>query len=356
MTIRKLASAMAVSVSLLLLFAVNVMAVDLSGLTLIRDIKLLASPEEIRIVVKTGGKPLFLPDVRIVNDRLLQLDVDKSYTEPAKRSFSINDPFLEKVDIYQMDATSVRIRLHLLSPFEKGGDSVWRNDGGFILSLKRKPVASVSKPIPTAKTTVPPVAEPSPVLNQVKEDVKIAGSVKTSDEPFSSVFNEDVALPGGAGGSGVNSEQFSGTSSIIRMLSSLAIVVGLLLLGAYIFKKKMLDKGGLNRGGLIKVIDRSYIDLKKGIAIVDVAGEMIVVGLSGDNITMLTKIEDEAALARVRKLMQKDDKPLFSAIVDDASAKINTSTPSVSEEIPAEEELPSEESILDRIKKLKPLK
>jgi len=109
----------------------------LGKLTLVKDLKVLSSPEEIRVLVNTGGDVPVLPHITSPEKKLLQMDIEKSYTDPSKRSFVIDDSYLEKVDIYQLNSETVRIRLYLTSPYREGASSVLRKGDGFVIPLKR---------------------------------------------------------------------------------------------------------------------------------------------------------------------------------------------------------------------------
>jgi hypothetical protein len=52
----------------------------------------------------------------------------------------------------------------------------------------------------------------------------------------------------------------------------------------------------------VKVLTTSSIGVKKQISVVDVAGEIIVLGISGDSITMLTTIENVESADRLRRM------------------------------------------------------
>ena len=60
------------------------------------------------------------------------------------------------------------------------------------------------------------------------------------------------------------------------------------------------DGGGTN-GQLIQVIASQYIGAKKSIALVKVPGTILVIGVSNDNISMLTKIEDQANIEAIQQ-------------------------------------------------------
>lgn len=89
-------------------------------------------------------------------------------------------------------------------------------------------------------------------------------------------------------------------SGAFQTLTALGIVLGGLLLLLW-FTKRFLkkDPGGANRQ-LIKVIASQYVGIKKNIALVQVPGSVLVVGLSTDKISLLAKIEDQAILEAIQ--------------------------------------------------------
>ena len=58
---------------------------------------------------------------------------------------------------------------------------------------------------------------------------------------------------------------------------------------------------GSSSGQLIQVIASQYIGVKKSIALVKVPGTILVIGVSNDNISMLTKIEDKANIEAIQQ-------------------------------------------------------
>jgi flagellar protein FliO/FliZ len=52
---------------------------------------------------------------------------------------------------------------------------------------------------------------------------------------------------------------------------------------------------------LIRVVASQYVGIKKNIALVEVPGAVLVVGISNDNISMLTKIEDKIVIEGIRQ-------------------------------------------------------
>ncbi len=90
------------------------------------------------------------------------------------------------------------------------------------------------------------------------------------------------------------SETMNLMAAVARMAGALALVVGLLLLLIYILKKSGLAQGVKGGGTRIKIIETRMVAPKKYIAIADVAGKYMALGITDHNINLLThlKIED----------------------------------------------------------------
>ena len=85
-------------------------------------------------------------------------------------------------------------------------------------------------------------------------------------------------------------------SSTLQMLMALGIVLGGLLVVFYLLKRYVKRDGGGTKGQLIRVIASQYIGIKKNISLIQIPGSILVVGISNDNISLLTKIEDKVVL------------------------------------------------------------
>ena len=90
-------------------------------------------------------------------------------------------------------------------------------------------------------------------------------------------------------------------SITLQMLTALAIVVGGLLVAFYLMKRFLKRDAGGSSNALIRVVANQYIGVKKNIALVEVPGTVLVVGITSDRISLLTKIEDQSALDGIKE-------------------------------------------------------
>jgi flagellar biogenesis protein FliO len=91
--------------------------------------------------------------------------------------------------------------------------------------------------------------------------------------------------------------------TLLNVLFSLAFVVGLIYL-AYWLLMRWRNRQGLSaaaeRVGLIRVLEKHYIDANHGVAVVELGDEVVYLGL-GSEVTLLGKVSDPEAVERLRE-------------------------------------------------------
>lgn len=86
--------------------------------------------------------------------------------------------------------------------------------------------------------------------------------------------------------------------AIFKVLGSLAVVIGLMMIVVWWIKKLGIGKGVMRKGSLINILDTRMIAPKKYVAVLEVGGEFVVVGVTDQNINFLTRLETETELLR----------------------------------------------------------
>ena len=109
-------------------------------------------------------------------------------------------------------------------------------------------------------------------------------------------------------------------STALQMLTALSIVLGGLLIVFYLMRRFFKKDLGGTKEQAIKVLANQYIGVKKNIALVEVPGAVLVLGITNDRISLLTKIEDESILDHVRQ-KQNRMTPSFSDHLQRVTAK-----------------------------------
>ena len=91
--------------------------------------------------------------------------------------------------------------------------------------------------------------------------------------------------------------------SFLKMLVALAIVLGLMIGAMYILKKFLLQTPpGMDDGSTIQVLATRYLGPKNSIMLVNVLGQLIVIGLSNQQMSLLTTISDSRAAESLRNM------------------------------------------------------
>jgi flagellar protein FliO/FliZ len=100
------------------------------------------------------------------------------------------------------------------------------------------------------------------------------------------------------------------TTAALKMMLSLGLVLAIVW-GLYRLAKKKLPmvKGNAN-GRLIHVVENHCLGVKKHISLVKVPGSFLVIGVGGDQVTLLTQIQDPAVMQSI-ELAQAPSKQVF---------------------------------------------
>lgn len=95
----------------------------------------------------------------------------------------------------------------------------------------------------------------------------------------------------------------------LKMVLFLSGLLGLLLVLAYLVRRYFLHTTLLSqRGPLIRVVARTYIAPKKTIALVQVPGKVLVVGITGHTMTALGELAEEQVAALSKGESQREAK------------------------------------------------
>ncbi|MBN2333713.1 MAG: flagellar biosynthetic protein FliO [Deltaproteobacteria bacterium] len=179
--------------------------------------------------------------------------------------------------------------------------AVHRDAGQLIVTLFKpyRPLAVESQPASSGAG----LPSQAPSVNQeklAKINTLLAGAV------LPSVAKEDVVE--------VSSPNL--LSSGLRIFGVLAVLVALILFSYRPIKRLLRKTGGTADERLVTVLQTVPIGMKRQVMFLDIAGEVLVVGISGDTLSMLTKIDDPEKVEALRLLQTKPGKqPSFMAVI-----------------------------------------
>lgn len=110
-------------------------------------------------------------------------------------------------------------------------------------------------------------------------------------------------------------------STVLKMITALVIVLGGLFIVFYFLRRILKRDVGGSSEKLIRVLASSYIGVKKNISLIEVPGSILVLGVTSDNICLLTKIEDEEILNRFKRPEEKKRSTSFSDQLNKLSSR-----------------------------------
>ena len=312
---------------------------------------------EFKNPVENWAEPIFY-------EKSVQLDFPGAFIEPAKKSFSADSSMVTKVFANQFDGETLRVRFHI----KPGTDDIEErfklvSQGRFIIvrfdTDYVEPVIASSKAVSqkTQNTDVMGDKELADFLSRASEKMKrqeeiLASAVKKEEPTIQEVETQSSEIKVKRAGMGVaplvdqikkaalsNSDEnkkdvvlnksktkittkdntsFSLKDSRptgkpmemipsgMKMISMFAVVLGLMFLIFFGFKKYVLKNTAFGGGNkLVNVLGTWFLGPKKNIALVEVAGEILVLGMSQDNITLLSSIIDEEKIEEIKNTSGK---------------------------------------------------
>ncbi len=95
------------------------------------------------------------------------------------------------------------------------------------------------------------------------------------------------------------------TTAAFKMVGSLGVVL-LIVWALYRVAKGKLPINPMGgKAKFIQVVDSQYVGVKKSIALVQIPGSVLVVGVGSDNVNLLTQIDDPDLLNRLKAAPKK---------------------------------------------------
>ena len=244
----------------------------------------------------------------------IQVDLAGTQARLGRLFYPTGDAFIPNVFISRLNASTLQLKLEL----GEGTDNIrnnffWNNEGRVLqIRIQRKNQDILASFLKDAREDVlnnqveasPPAAEVEPLqaIPVSKERPALFGTeagekkVLPSSKPEiegAKKLNESGLVSAG--------EPLELWPSSLKMLSTLALVLGLMFLLFYAFKKLVLKNslfGKYNK--MVNVLSTGFLGPKKSIALVEVAGEVLVLGISNDHISLLSNIQDSDKIDRIK--------------------------------------------------------
>ena len=113
-------------------------------------------------------------------------------------------------------------------------------------------------------------------------------------------------------------------ATALKMVAALGVVLGGLFVVYYFTRRMTRSHGAGTRDKLIRILANKFIGVKKNICMVEVPGSVLILGITNDRITLLSQIDDEAVLERIRHAESTGSTPTFSDHLNKLVSRIKT--------------------------------
>lgn len=105
--------------------------------------------------------------------------------------------------------------------------------------------------------------------------------------------------------------------SFFKMMAALAVVLALMVGAMHLIKKYVYHApAAANRNSMIQIISTCRLDPKISFLLIEVMGQVLLVGVSNQEMSLLTAINDPAALEKIRDRPRDERKRVPSDLLD----------------------------------------
>ena len=342
-------------------------AQPLSSYNLLRDVAVERRGGELWIQLEFKNPPVHFQGPKFFK-KSIQVDLPLAYVNPSKRYFETGDDRVRQVYVSQFNPKQLRLRLMLAAGATILKDETVVEQVGRVLRIRIRSGArevtpikdEVSDPLESLLARASRIQQSSAIQTKTtsgllpkpnlsdhqwkapspKKKVETVSPVKKTekDSPLLSevlgqaLKNEQPKHKPSSGQLTVKTQQagmfdfgndLSGNddsslfSASLKMASTLGLVLGLMFVVFHLFKKFGLKNsvfGG--EGKPIKVLSTGFLAPRKSIALVEVAGDVLVIGISNDQISLLGNVQDPERIEQIKSSLSKkshDRKPVAAS-------------------------------------------
>jgi len=265
--------------------------------------------------VLNTGKPVF-------DKTFVRVNVPRAVVRPAKRFYYTGDSRIPQIFVSQLDSGSLQLQFVLGERLpglnenfqvEDLGRSLvfhfFKKEADVLSKFLARAASSVEPPNVQEETTpsAPDKSAASGLPDLLKESDKgfvldrvsaasqapvTSSEQKTASPPF---LNFERNKKDGSEG------PLDPVSVTVKTFSMFALVLALMFLVFYLFKKFVLKNtvyGGNEK--FVRVLGTGFLGPKKNIILVEVVGEILVLGTSNDHISLLTHIQDKEKIEKIK--------------------------------------------------------
>ncbi len=338
----------------------------LSSYNFLQDVTVDRKDGELLIQLKFKNPPVRFQGPKFFK-KSIQMDFPLAYVNPSKRYFDTGDDRVRQIYVSQFDPKRLRLRLMLAPGASILKDETVVEQVGRVLRIRinrgapqpasiksevSDPLESLlarafriqqSKVVQTKTTSgqlpkpglskiptrvSPPTKGVKPVSSTKKIDKtstplsQVLGQALKSEQPEKTSSSElPVLKTKKAGMLDFENDLSAGKTDLfsasLKMVYTLGLVLGLIFIVFHLFKKFGLKNsvfGG--EGKPIKVLSTGFLAPRKSIALVEVAGDVLVIGISNDQISLLSNVQDPEKIEQIKNSLHKkghDRKPVAAS-------------------------------------------
>ena len=315
--------------------------VSLKNMNLLKNVETQSTEDELKIKFYFK-KPLVHLRQPLFLKKSIQVDFPLAYSQPAKQFLKTGDSQVSQVYVSQFNSRTMRVRF-ILEKEEgdyKNRFHMKREGDSLVVRIDREPADILGQLL--ARTTEKiKEKKQEKSLSEVSVDFEKKRSIELQPIPFevkksilpnsndlkvglpeqikTAAYNKKPKWKSDKNKTGESSSPIKKTSSGLlqskdkkesnpvglvssglRMITTLSLVLGLIFLLFFGFKKYVLKNTAFGGGNLVQVLSTSFLAPKKNIALVEVAGEILVLGVSDQNISLLTSIREPRRIDEIK--------------------------------------------------------
>jgi len=267
-------------------------------------------------------------------NKTVEIDFPGSRLKSESKYFPTQDSDIYQVYISQLDSGLVRLRLMLAQKMTGIKDQLRvESDGKYLeIRVSKNPGDTLESLLERAtrfqarqETSVgrPEIPEPSydsaipPEVISKTNHLSDAKPLKRVSLPLAQIVGKALPAPRNQNtdeGSEINEEMGlfqkgkvrkavspDMLSTSLKMFYTLLFVLAAMFFLFYLFKKFVWKNGGLGGSGKsVKVLSTGFLGPKKSLALVEIPGEILVLGIADGHISLLSNIRDEEKISMIK--------------------------------------------------------
>jgi flagellar biosynthetic protein FliO len=265
------------------------------------------------------SEPVLNPGEPVFKDTSVQIDIPMASVRPAKRFFYTDDSRIPQIVASQLNAKTLRVQLVLGEKLPGVTENFQVEDQGRTLVVRlfkneedvlsefltrasaqidyQEDQETVEYPVVSRSKPAPSKTQPSLGIkkNPLFKIAQVANKTFPSETPPASSLGINESRE-----SDLN-KPLDPVAITVRTFAMFALVLALMFLIFYVFKKYVLKNtifGGNDK--FVRVLGSGFLGPKKSIVMVEVAGEILLLGVSNDNISLLMQIQDKEKIEEIK--------------------------------------------------------